>query len=105
LKVSLCRKENMIEKKIKDEYLVDVIQGLKTFEIRKEDDIRYEPGMKLLLRGQQHSAIVKILYVLRDCPQYGLEDGYCIFSLAVERAFSNGSQYDKYISKNGVYQN
>lgn len=73
----------MIEAKVLPEYFIDVINGKKTFEIRK-DRIDFKVGREVLLReysdgkytGRVHK--IKIKYVLRNCPQYGLMDGYCI---------------------------
>lgn len=67
------------------EYFDAVWSGRKTFELRKNDRdytvddivwLREEKDGKLTGRV----AIVKINYLLKDVPQYGLENGYCIFS-------------------------
>lgn len=77
-----------IEKKILTEYYGAVRRGYKTFELRKdEDDI--QPGNILILHewdGERqkytgHMITREVTYVLRDCPQYGLMDGYCIIGL------------------------
>lgn len=58
--------------------------GVKRFELRK-DDRNYQAGDTVTLRewdGQEYTGneiTVGIKYVLRDCPEYGLMDGYCIF--------------------------
>ena len=41
----------VIEKKIDPLYLRDIILGLKTFELRKEDDVTYEVNDILVLRA------------------------------------------------------
>lgn len=74
------------EIKTKRKFYEAVLRNEKTFELRK-DDRGYQVGDTVILeewdeekerytgRWQQ----VKISYVLRDCPEYGLKDGYCIF--------------------------
>ena len=75
----------IIEKKILPEYFEAVIHGKKTFEIRKdEDDIQV--GDAIILKewdGEKYTGREtgrNISYVLRNVPQYGLSDGYCIMS-------------------------
>ena len=74
-----------IEKKILPEYFEAVIRGKKTFEIRKdEDDIQV--GDAIILKewdGEKYTGREtgrNISYVLRNVPQYGLSEGYCIMS-------------------------
>lgn len=58
----------------------------KKFELRK-DDRDYQVGDILELREFENGCYTgrtsrfKITYVLRNCPEYGLMDGYCILSL------------------------
>ena len=73
----------MVEKKILPQYFEAVVAGKKNFELRKdEDDI--EVNDLLMLRewnGMNYtgrSTAVKVKYVLRNVPEYGLKDGYCI---------------------------
>ena len=61
-------------------------RGRKTFELRKdEDDVQV--GDVLILREWENGEYTgrkverMVSYVLRNCPQYGLADGYCIISL------------------------
>lgn len=75
-----------VRKKLLPEYYEAVRLRIKTFELRKdEDDI--QPGDVLELYewdGQQytgHKLTREVTYVLRDCPQYGLADGYCIIGI------------------------
>lgn len=77
----------IVYKKILPQYFDDVRNGHKDFELRKdEDDIQV--GDKLVLNefdgtnytGQYIAKDVK--YVLRNCSQYGLMDGYCIIGLS-----------------------
>lgn len=69
--------------KIRGIYLFDIICNGKRFELRK-DDRGFEVGDTLLLRevmdgGYTNRGITtKITYILRDCPEYGLQEGYCI---------------------------
>ena len=72
------------EIKILPQYYEAVSKGIKQFELRK-DDRDYQVGDLVRLRewdGKEYTGnkmIVGIKYVLRDCPEYGLMDGYCIF--------------------------
>lgn len=74
-----------IEKKILTEYLEEIMKGNKNFELRKDEDdvqvgdelILHEWHPKLeLYTGAKVKKTVK--YVLRNVPEYGLMDGYCI---------------------------
>lgn len=71
--------------KISSQYYDDVMMGIKNFELRKNDR-DYKMGDIFMLREYKDSYgytgryfIQSINYVLKDCPQYGLMDGYCIF--------------------------
>lgn len=73
------------ELKILPQYYQAVIDGRKTFELR-EDDRGYKEGDNIHFRewtGQYtgREAIRHIPYILRDCPEYGLKQGYCILAL------------------------
>ena len=75
-----------IRKKLLPEYYAAVKKRVKTFELRKdEDDI--QPGDVLELHewdGEKytgHKLTREVTYVLRDCTQYGLMDGYCIIGI------------------------
>ena len=75
--------------KIKPEYYRDVQCGLKTFELRKNDR-NFQVGDVLMLiklddKGNETDQVtrVKVNYILKDCPQYGLKEGYAI--LGIER--------------------
>ena len=74
---------NKIEKKILPEYFEAVASGQKTFELRKdEDDIQVGDFLVLCeWTGDHYTGRVinaDVTYVLRDVPEYGLMDGYCI---------------------------
>ncbi len=65
--------------KILPEYFQAVREGRKNFEIRR-DDRDYQIGDMVQLAEFTGNFIeLKIKYVLRDCPQFGLMPGYCIF--------------------------
>lgn len=77
----------MIEKKILPEYFEEVVNGNKTFELRKDED-NILPGDILVLREwssdkgySNRIAIMRVSYVLRNCPEYGLAEGYCIIAI------------------------
>lgn len=72
------------ELKIAPEYFEAVAKGAKQFELRK-DDRNFQVGDFVMLKEYDNGAYtgrwlgyLLISYVLRDCPQYGLQDGYCI---------------------------
>lgn len=73
--------------KIMPKYFNDVWDGIKRFELRK-DDRDYQIGDTLILRewdGEKYTGSVSIkdvIYILRDAPEYGLKEGYCVIGLA-----------------------
>lgn len=73
------------ELKILPQYFHAVWDGYKTFELRKADR-DYKVGDYLLLReytGEDYTgSFIKVLitYILKDCPEYGLDKDYCILS-------------------------
>lgn len=75
-----------IEKKLLPGYYADVRRRVKTFEIRKDED-NIQPGDILTLREWDghaytgHKLTREVTYVLRDCSQYGLQEGYCIIGI------------------------
>ena len=77
-----------VEKKILPEFFKGILSGKKMYELRKdEDDI--QPGDVLVLRewdGDEYTGNMvmrEVTSVLRNAPQYGLMDRYCIISLQV----------------------
>lgn len=72
-----------VEKKILPKYFQAVRNERKNFELRKDED-NIQPGDILILRewsdGQYTGRMEarKVMYVLRDVPEYGLMPGYCI---------------------------
>lgn len=78
-------KRKIHELKILPKYFEEVMNLNKKFELRK-DDRGYQVGDFVLLKEFENglytgreSHCLKITYILRNCPEYGLEDGYCIF--------------------------
>jgi len=66
------------------QYFNEVRDRKKSFELRK-DDRDYKVGDKIILKewdGEDYTGReilnIKIQYILRDCPEYGLKEGYCI---------------------------
>ena len=81
MKMEDCIKHDL---KILPKYFEQVVSGKKTFELRKNDrDFRVND--MFVLRewdGEKYTGrkfIQSISYVLKDCPEYGLAPGYCIF--------------------------
>lgn len=75
------------EMKILQQYYKDVKSGTKTFELRK-DDRNVQVGDIILLKewtGTEYTGNeleVIVTYVLRNCREYGLAEGYCIIGIA-----------------------
>ena len=77
-----------IEKKILPEYFRYVRRREKTFELRV-DDADYQVGDFLVLREWDDekqdytgSRVTReITYILRDAPQFGLKEGFCILAI------------------------
>ena len=82
-KTEIDLKPQSHELKILPKYFEAVVAGVKRFELRKNDR-NFKVGEQIILRewdGEQftgRNVIYTILYVLKDCPEYGLKDGYCI---------------------------
>lgn len=72
--------------KIKPRFYEDVLSGRKQFELCR-DDRGFCVGDKVCLREWNEdvgdytgrSVTMQIIYILRDVPEYGLMEGYCIF--------------------------
>ena len=75
-----------IRKKILPIYFDAVEEGQKNFEIRKdEDDVQVGDRLVLCEWKEDYgytgrSVTKKVKYVLRNVPEYGLKEGYCIIS-------------------------
>ena len=75
-----------IEKKVLPEYYKGIRTNMKMFELRKDED-GIKPGDILVLRewdGEKYTGGMtrrEVTAVLKECPEYGLMDGYCILSL------------------------
>lgn len=88
------------ELKILPEYFDPVVSRAKKFELRK-DDRGFKVGDLVLLKewdGSEYTGrqagIFIITYILRDCEEYGLKDGYCIIGFKEEQ---NGLNDDHFI--------
>ena len=73
---------SIIRKKILPEYFEVVQENRKKFELRKDED-NIQVGDELILEewnGEYTGRYTnrKVTYVLRNVPEYGLNDGYCI---------------------------
>ena len=75
------------ELKIKEEYLEDIKSGKKTFELRKNDR-NYQVGDLIhfvQVNGKEYSSysrnLYRIVYILQDVAQYGLDKDYCVLSI------------------------
>ena len=73
---------SIIRKKILPEYFEAVQENRKKFELRKDED-NIQVGDELILEewnGEYTGRYTnrKVTYVLRNVPEYRLNDGYCI---------------------------
>lgn len=75
------------ELKILPQFYKDIFEGKKTFELRK-DDRDFQVGDYIIFReydGEKYTGAptmhCKIKYILRDVPEFGLMEGYCILGL------------------------
>ena len=75
------------ELKIKEEYFYAILRGDKTFELRKNDR-DYQVGDLIHFTKTDgyeyfdHSKdVYRIIYILKDVPEYGLDKDYCILGI------------------------
>ena len=73
---------SIIRKKILPTYFEAVQENRKKFELRKDED-NIQVGDEIILEewdGKYTGRYTrrKVTYVLRNVPEYGLNDGYCI---------------------------
>ena len=80
------------ELNIKHEYLVDIVMGRKTFELRKNDR-DYQVGDLIHfvdIDGNNHiignpsfneKLVYQITYILQNIQEYGLDKDYCILAI------------------------
>ena len=77
------RKSIVHELKVLPQYYDAVISNVKNFELIK-DDRDFQIGDFVILKEYIDGKYTgretgfKISYILRNCPEYGLMDGYCI---------------------------
>ncbi len=74
--------------KIKAKYLLPIILGNKTFELRK-DDRNYQVGDYITFEVIDSNNPIylknnyyQITYILRNTPEYGLVKDYCILAIS-----------------------
>ena len=74
--------------KIKAPYFTDILLGLKTFEIRRNNrDYKVEDILKLQLypyrdnERKEKEILARVTYVLKNIPEYGLNQDYCILGI------------------------
>lgn len=77
------RAVKLVEKKILPKYYEAVESGVKTFELRKDEDNIQAEDIIVLKEwdGEKYTGRrigKKVKYVLRNVPEYGLQEGYCI---------------------------
>lgn len=91
------QEEIIVEKKIMQEFFLAKLNDEKNWELRKEDDVIFEPGMQIKYweinsKGKRTGRyiVAVVLYVLHG-PFAGLEPGYCIYS---DQVLYNGDVID-----------
>ena len=73
--------------KILKSYYIDVKSGKKPFELRKNDrNYEVDDLINFVVideKGVQHKTdeLYQITYILKDVPQYGLDQNYCILGI------------------------
>ncbi len=79
------------ELKILSQYYEEVKAGNKNFELRKNDRDYMEHDTVILKAWENGQYLDKeplkreIAYILMDCPEYGLQDGFCIIGFRTEQ--------------------
>ena len=80
------REKKIVRKKILPQYFNDVATGMKHFELRKDED-NIQVGDTLVLcewDGKAYTGMEitrYVTYVLRNVPEYGLMEGFCIIGI------------------------
>lgn len=81
LEIHLKDKGNSLHKlKIHPDYFFDIIWGIKTFELRKNDR-NYKVGDFLLLTTELGSEVIREIKYIMTGGQYGLDKDYVILSI------------------------
>lgn len=97
----------IIEKKIFTTYFNDILYNNKNFELRKNDcDYKVNDIIKLKEYNDQqitgNYVIVRITYVLKNVPEYGLDKDYCIFGFKILEVCDK--EYEEKIIRGGRYE-
>lgn len=88
------------ELKIKHEYMREIWLSRKTFELRKNDRdfqqgdiVHFSVISEYKTEPYPDADLYVITYVLKDVPEYGLAEGYCVFGIRrlVQHEFSSES--------------
>jgi len=88
--------------KIQKQYFDQVLKGNKRFELRKNDR-NYKPGDLIHFidpdtndefPSERAKSMYRITYVLKNVPESGLLNGYCVLSIAPLTPFSAPSQQE-----------
>ncbi|MEO6901591.1 MAG: DUF3850 domain-containing protein [Bacteroidia bacterium] len=72
--------------KITPQYFEDIVNGYKTFELRKNDR-DYKLGDTLILQEFFNNTytgnefVCNINYILKNCSEYGLQEGFVILGI------------------------
>ncbi len=97
-----------IKKKILPDHFCDVFNGVKTFELSKDEE-EIKPGDVLDLlewdKGTYTGRNIRcnVTYVLRDCPENGLKNGYCIIGFeAVGEVVATENMKPQKVSSRGT---
>ena len=82
----------VVIKKILPKYFHDIKHNVKFFEIRKDEDDLQIGDIVIFGEwdGKKYTGAripVTVRYVLRNVPEYGLKDGYCIFGWSIRKVF------------------
>ena len=75
------------ELKLLPQYYEEVLNGNKTFELRKDDrDYKINDVLRLKEWNETYytgrTFICAVKYILRDCPDYGLKKGFVILGIS-----------------------
>lgn len=70
------------EIKIEEKYFNAIRNGVKLFELRKNDrNYQVDDLVKFIVNDRTNDYLYQITYVLENVEDYGLKKGYCIFGI------------------------